>query len=323
MTIIRSIKDRTNPYVQINKTVFDDPLISLKAKGFIGYCLSKPDDWIFHVDHLAKVLKEKHTSILNVIKECIDHGYAIRWRMRAGSGMFQSWQTIISDSKEEILRVKKELNSDPRVQSSFSLELKKKVPQRGFPLVDNPVVDNRALLINNNNKNKDICNDIIIADPSPPPTPPDETKPAGGNNNNSLYKSLEKAIDLSPKQKLMLMKFPEPLVNDAIRYCYHPSTQITGGPLGRMKLLQHFLRNPDDFKETLHTLDKPKEKESKKDTILGAFKNGQMYNGYEYTTDDIGVSFCKEGMYQAYTVRWDSKNFNAELDKILEKTGIK
>ena len=117
------------------------------------------------------------------------------------------------------------------------------------------------------------------------------------------------------------MKFPEPLVNDAIRYCYHPSTQITGGPLGRMKLLQHFLRNPDDFKETLDNLDKPKAKESKKDTILGAFKKGQMYHGYEYTTDDIGVSFYKPGMYQPYSVRWNSKNFISEFNEILWKIG--
>lgn len=315
MTIIRSIKDRNNPYVQINKTVFDDPLISLKAKGFIGYCLSKPDTWTFHVTQLATVLKEKELSIYNVIKECIDHGYAIRWRMRAGSGMFQSWQTIISDSKEEIQRVKKELNSDPRVQSSFSLESKKKVPHRGFPQVDD-----QALVINDNSKNEDICNDIIIAEPDPSPPPSAKLKPAGGNN-NLLYKSLDKAIDLSPKQKLMLMKFPEPLVDQAVRYCYHPSTQITGGPLGRMKLLQHFLRNPDDFKETLDCLDKPKEKQSKKDTILGAFKKGEMYHGYEYTTDDIGVSFYKEGMYQPYSVRWDSKNFNAELNEIFHKIG--
>ena len=45
-TIFRVDKDKQNPYVIINKQVFEDPSISLKAKGVIGYLLSKPDNWI-------------------------------------------------------------------------------------------------------------------------------------------------------------------------------------------------------------------------------------------------------------------------------------
>lgn len=322
MAVIRSIKDRANPYVQINKNVFDDPLLSLKAKGFIGYCLSKPDNWIFHVEQLCKVLKEKETSIYNVIKECIDHGYAIRWRKRSASGVFEPWQTVISDSKEEIQKIKKELNTDRSIQSSFSLEFKNKVPHPGFPDVDNPDVENQGLIINDSSKNED-TNIIATPEPDIPKPPPTQASsmPAGGNNN--FFRCLEKCIDLSPKQKRLLMKFPEPLVEQAVRYAYHSTTEITGGPIGRIKLLQYFLNNPEEFAETMKNLDNPQPKLSKKEVVVSRFKKGELYNGFEFSRDEIGVSFNKSGMMQAYSVDWKEPNFVEEFIKLLKKCGIK
>lgn len=319
MAVIRSLKDRHNPYVQINKNVFDDPHISLKAKGFIGYCLCKPDHWIFHVEQLCSVLKEKETSIYNTIKECIDHGYAIRWRKRHSSGVFEPWQTIISDSKEEILRIKNELNTDRTIQSSFAVGLKNKVPHPGFPDVDNPDVGNQGLVINDNSKNES-SNIIAPPEPTPEKAPLPKTMPAGGNNN--FFKSLDKCYDLSPKQKWLLMKYPEHLVDQAVRYCYHVTTQIRGGPVGRIKLLQYFLQNPDQFSEQMDNLDKPIVQQSKKDTILGRFKRGEIYNGYEFFQDDVGVGFYKSDMNQPYSVRWDALNFANDLIELLKKIGI-
>lgn len=105
MSVIRSVKDRYNPYVQINRKVFDDPNLSLKAKGFIGYCLSKPDHWQFHVDQLASVLKEGKKCVYATIQECIKNGYAFRYQPRKPNGDMDHWVTIISDSKEEIQKI--------------------------------------------------------------------------------------------------------------------------------------------------------------------------------------------------------------------------
>ena len=43
-TIIK-IKKRVNPYTMIDSSIFTDNKLSWKAKGLLGYFLSRPDDW--------------------------------------------------------------------------------------------------------------------------------------------------------------------------------------------------------------------------------------------------------------------------------------
>lgn len=163
--------------------------------------------------------------------------------------------------------------------------------------------------------------DIIIEKALEPrendPPPKSKDMPAGGNN--KFFECLKKCEDLSDSQKRLLMKYPEPQVEQAIRYCYHPATQIKGGPIGRIKLLQYFLQNPENFKDKLENLDKPHEKLSKKDILIGRFKRGEIYNGYEFLQDDIGVGFYKPGMMQPYSVRHDARNFAHEFLELLKK----
>ena len=53
MSIIKVLR-RENPFVQIDKSVFEDNTISWKAKGILGYLLTKPNDWKIYVDDIAK-----------------------------------------------------------------------------------------------------------------------------------------------------------------------------------------------------------------------------------------------------------------------------
>jgi uncharacterized phage protein (TIGR02220 family) len=53
MSIIKVLR-RENPFVQIDKSVFEDNTISWKAKGILGYLLTKPNDWKIYVDEIAK-----------------------------------------------------------------------------------------------------------------------------------------------------------------------------------------------------------------------------------------------------------------------------
>lgn len=91
----------------------EDPNLSLKAKGFITYCLSKEETWTFYIKQLVTVLKEGQRALYGIIDECIREGYALRYQPRDSKGNFLEWETIISDSKEEILELKKELLKDP------------------------------------------------------------------------------------------------------------------------------------------------------------------------------------------------------------------
>jgi len=113
MSTIRGVKDRRFNFVQLLNSMLEDPSLSLKAKGFIGYCLTKPSDWRFHVTHLCNVLKEGEKAIYAVINECVEQGYAFRYQPRGKDGEFLPIETVISDSKHEIAETKKEIEAQP------------------------------------------------------------------------------------------------------------------------------------------------------------------------------------------------------------------
>lgn len=98
MTIVRISKDSNNPYVILNKKFLEDPDITLKLKGFLAYCLSKPDDWEFHVRQLASVLKEGKTSLYNIINEGIQNGYITR-EVQKKDGKFETTTYVIYETK--------------------------------------------------------------------------------------------------------------------------------------------------------------------------------------------------------------------------------
>jgi hypothetical protein len=80
MSVIR-IKHENN-YVCIHKGALEDPNLSFKAKGLWAYCMSRPDDWSFHVSHLATVCQDRKTAIYSAIKELIKAGYCEKIQLR-------------------------------------------------------------------------------------------------------------------------------------------------------------------------------------------------------------------------------------------------
>ncbi len=78
MSIIRVIHNRENPYVQINKQALWNPRLSLKAIGLWAKCLSRPDDWLFHVNELARKGKDKQKAIYSAIDELERERYVLK-----------------------------------------------------------------------------------------------------------------------------------------------------------------------------------------------------------------------------------------------------
>lgn len=124
MTVIRVKHD--NNYVVLNKEILENPHISLKSKGFWAYCMSKPDDWDFYVRQLISTLREGETAIRQCIRELEGSGYIAKTRKRDGTGRFGSYDYEIYETSR----------------------LKEKVPCGGFPHVEDPHVENQALLSN-------------------------------------------------------------------------------------------------------------------------------------------------------------------------------
>lgn len=78
MTVIRIKHNRENPYVQINKESLWDERLSCKAVTLLVRCMSRPDDWKFHVVELASKFKEGRKTVDSAIHELIQYGYAVR-----------------------------------------------------------------------------------------------------------------------------------------------------------------------------------------------------------------------------------------------------
>lgn len=159
---------------------------------------------------------------------------------------------------------------------------------------------------------------IIIATPGTEIVPPPRQMPAGGNNN--VHNCLEEYKDLTPGQKQTLSKHPEPLVKEALRYTYHPTTKLQGEQ-AQIKTIQHFIKNPSLYEEKMKNIDKPQPK-SMKEAICGRFKRGNLYNGYEFTYDDAGVLFIYPNGIHQYSVKWKDREIKEKWEEYMKKVGV-
>jgi len=83
------IKDKSNPYVMLNKTFLNDSNLTAKAKGILSYLLSLPDDWKIYEDEIITHFADGRDSIRNGIKELINNGYIEKERVRNQYGQLK------------------------------------------------------------------------------------------------------------------------------------------------------------------------------------------------------------------------------------------
>lgn len=90
MAFIRTIK-KENPFVQIDRYVFEDEHLSWKAKGLMGYLLSRPDNWKIRHTDLTKRAKESKNTVTAILKELQLAGYINYYQERLEGGKFGKW----------------------------------------------------------------------------------------------------------------------------------------------------------------------------------------------------------------------------------------
>lgn len=127
MTIFRVTHNKN--YTVINNTICTDSRLSWKAKGIWLYAFSRPDDWQFHISDLIKQSTDREASVKAGLRELQEAGYLLRVRRKEKNGQFSLSHWEFHETPQENLQ-----------------ELKKKVPQGGFPQVENPQVENQPLL---------------------------------------------------------------------------------------------------------------------------------------------------------------------------------
>lgn len=128
MAVIRV--NKTKDYTVMSNMHLKDKTLSLKAKGLLSLMLSLPDSWIYSIDGLIAICKEGETSVKSTLEELKKNKYLIVTKDRNKQGKFE----YIYDIYEK--------------------------PEGGFLGVDNPALENQALLNTNNKitKNKEKLN---------------------------------------------------------------------------------------------------------------------------------------------------------------------
>ena len=110
--IIRAAKDKDNPYVQINKTIFTDHEISVKAKGVFASIMCLPDDWVLQIEHLTKLpkpdekrvtFKEHKDTIYSAVNELLSKNYIARVEFRDEKNQKEKSAYIVFETPKNIM----------------------------------------------------------------------------------------------------------------------------------------------------------------------------------------------------------------------------
>ncbi len=123
MSIVRTVHNKENPYAQLSKKVINDNNISLESLGLWTWCMSKPNDWTFHVQNIATERKISKKCVYKIIKELIENSYCFRFQQRTQThGKFAEYEYFFFEYKPDKKDIKEILDLYPNLHSP---ELKK------------------------------------------------------------------------------------------------------------------------------------------------------------------------------------------------------
>lgn len=84
-TIKRAPRDKLHPFLITPRAFAEDMSISMELKALLLYCFSRPDNWEYHVTHLAAVHHISTKKCLKLIREGISSGYIARENKKSGN----------------------------------------------------------------------------------------------------------------------------------------------------------------------------------------------------------------------------------------------
>lgn len=112
MAIIR--KKQKERFSIVDNKVIEDKRLSFKARGLLIYMLSKPDDWKFYTEELAKRSnKDGISAIKSALNEIESAGYLTRKQEHKKNGQFTSQDWILTDTSTIPPQVEKPLADKP------------------------------------------------------------------------------------------------------------------------------------------------------------------------------------------------------------------
>jgi hypothetical protein len=148
MAVVRT-NLRENPFSQIDRFVFEnDETISWKAKGLMGYMLTRPAGWVYNHKDLVNRAKDGKDAVTSALQELTEAGYIDYYQERLPNGKFGKW---IYDVYER-----------PEYNPSYNTDLPKaEKPHTDKPHTDKPNTE-KADYSNNKDNNTKINNNNFI-----------------------------------------------------------------------------------------------------------------------------------------------------------------
>lgn len=123
MPIQRDARHSDN-FTILSNRLLGDTRLSFKARGLLGYVLSKPGHWTARVEELMKAGNCGRESILSALRELEDVGYLVRTKKRDDLGRWVPNQVIRETS----------IHDEESLGDYTS-------PQAGFPPADAPTAE--------------------------------------------------------------------------------------------------------------------------------------------------------------------------------------
>lgn len=94
--IIRTNKrESEKPFVMIERSIFEATELSWRAKGLLGYLLSRPDDWSVCVADLINRSTDGRDSCYAALKELGDAGYIAKSARPKQAGRFGGFEYVV------------------------------------------------------------------------------------------------------------------------------------------------------------------------------------------------------------------------------------
>ena len=174
MSKLKRVYDKN--YMVISNHVFEDPNLTLKAKGLFGYLWSRPDDWNFFITELVRHFKGGRDQAMSALDELEKAGYLLRSRVRNELGQLtnkSTWllsdtpkKTWIEQKKKSSAKKKKVVKKQVQRSTPNKSVDKSTKPKLDFPTLEKPMLENPTLL--NTNQTKYLLDKILSLSLSKP-----------------------------------------------------------------------------------------------------------------------------------------------------------
>lgn len=138
MPILRAEK-LNRKYTSISNDLLKNPLISVRLRGVLTYCLSLPDDWHFNMKHLSDELGYGRSALYQVIREGIEFGYITRTdQVKTEEGKYTSVDYTIHEMSifQEEINAKIKAFREAKKRSKFAYKKVQKTPKCDLQIIE-------------------------------------------------------------------------------------------------------------------------------------------------------------------------------------------